>query len=523
MRTMPPKEIQALALKYLRDVLEDDEFQRFAPIGPDVQLRTRNDGRQSHVVILNRPKFSTDTLEKRKKQLAENNTSSIEVQVRRYLKKAEIKEDELNPLSHAQLCREFLKADIKHLEIAEQRSKGNYDFEDDYFNRLKSLGYLQGERPAASQCQEVTPVNPISPGPSEPMLSEVIDDYVAEKINDGKWTVSSQQDFTPILRLFQEVIGDRPVDRINHEAVREFKRFTKESCPKNRNKLKAYRNKSVAILKTQKVPDKDRLSDKSINFYFSTVSTCLNWIKDQGYKLPDGLPRILSHQVKKLPHEQRDFFTQENLKTIFNAPLYQEDKHNKSYQFWVPLIGLYSGMRLDEISQLDLKDIRQENGVWVFDVNDKGNKHLKNPSSRRLIPIHDFLLNDLNLVGYRDYLAKLGKVKVFPELKQNGRGRFGAAVSRWFNERLLMTLGLKDEGKLSFHSFRHTFINTLKLLDTEERKVSQVVGHKKESSMTYDRYGKPYPPEIIYRDVIQMLDYGVDLSHLSRSKFVRRN
>ena len=39
---------------------------------------------------------------------------------------------------------------------------------------------------------------------------------------------------------------------------------------------------------------------------------------------------------------------------------------------WVPLIALYSGMRLGEICQLRTADVILEGKVWFFDVTDEG-------------------------------------------------------------------------------------------------------------------------------------------------------
>jgi hypothetical protein len=48
---------------------------------------------------------------------------------------------------------------------------------------------------------------------------------------------------------------------------------------------------------------------------------------------------------------------------------------------------------LGEICQLYVADIRQEDGIYIFDVNDDGDdKALKTASSRRKIPIHSELI-----------------------------------------------------------------------------------------------------------------------------------
>src|SRR5665213_3176731 len=87
--------------------------------------------------------------------------------------------------------------------------------------------------------------------------------------------------------------------------------------------------------------------------------------------------------------------------------------------FWVPLIALHSGMRLGEILQLMKSDVKEENGIWYFDVNKGEGKSLKTASSKRRVPIHRSLI-DLGLV----YHVKQGQQsgRIFPEIKIGADG-----------------------------------------------------------------------------------------------------
>ena len=99
-------------------------------------------------------------------------------------------------------------------------------------------------------------------------------------------------------------------------------------------------------------------------------------------------------QIKsqKRADQERDDYSKEDLEKLFGSKEYREGKHQKSYAFWTPLIALYTGCRLEEVCQLHLDDIRQEGDVWVFDINDKDEKRLKNMSSERLVPVHPELI-----------------------------------------------------------------------------------------------------------------------------------
>jgi len=176
-------------------------------------------------------------------------------------------------------------------------------------------------------------------------------------------------------------------------------------------------------------------------------------------------------------------------------------------------------MRLDEICQLYLVDIRQaEDGIYVFDVNNDGDKKLKNLSSKRVVPIHDFLLNDLKLNAYVDRLKAQGETRLFPELSKRRDG-YSQTVSKWFaryRERCGIVPG---KGRKDFHSFGHTVANVLKQVGTEPTLLSELLGHEI-GSITLGRYGKRYNPKLLKERIVDLLKPEVDLGHLKASRFV---
>ena len=146
----------------------------------------------------------------------------------------------------------------------------------------------------------------------------------------------------------------------------------------------------------------------NVNAYLNRFGEVANWAINEGYldrnpmkelKLPDPVRR----------HDKRKPFSNEQLRRIFNAPLYvgcENDERGYAVpgdllprrgQFRVPLIGLFSGMRLNEICQLEVSDILSIDGVTCFRVaagiRETGeHKRVKTSASERLAPIHDELI-----------------------------------------------------------------------------------------------------------------------------------
>ncbi len=170
-----------------------------------------------------------------------------------------------------------------------------------------------------------------------------------------------------------------------------------------------------------------------------------------------------------------------------NAPKYATEIHTqKKYKhphyYWLPLLGLYTGARLNELCQLYKQDIFNHDGIWVIRIDDKlEGQRLKNNSSRRLIPIHDKLLE----LGFIEYIDSVRHERVFPALKEERDG-FGTAASKWFG-RFKSKLGF--ERGYDFHSFRHTVATQLKNSNVATLIAEELMGHAHQS-ITYERYGK---------------------------------
>jgi integrase len=78
---------------------------------------------------------------------------------------------------------------------------------------------------------------------------------------------------------------------------------------------------------------------------------------------------------------------------------------------------MFSGMRLNEVAQLEVQDIEMRDGVWCINVTPDGedNKRLKNASSKRRVPVHEQLEASGFLDFYEEQKAK-GHSRLFPGL-----------------------------------------------------------------------------------------------------------
>lgn len=137
------------------------------------------------------------------------------------------------------------------------------------------------------------------------------------------------------------------------------------------------------------------------------------------------------------------------------------------HKFWLPVIGLYTGARVNEICQINPDvDVKQgDDGIRYFDITSNSataadvKKSVKTAAGSRIVPIHSKLI-ELGLLDYVDAVKKAGHKVLFPQWKAV-RGRAGENAARWF-VRFLEDIKLRDdtgERKLvGMHAFRHTVL-----------------------------------------------------------------
>ena len=90
------------------------------------------------------------------------------------------------------------------------------------------------------------------------------------------------------------------------------------------------------------------------------------------------------------------------------------------------MIGVFSGLRLGEITSLYLDNLREIKGSHrkkrlCFDIvvePERTDKHLKTQSSMRIVPVHDTLF-ELGLIEFIELLKKNdpNRERIFQELK----------------------------------------------------------------------------------------------------------
>tara|TARA_Y100000593_G_C4295740_1_gene330601 strand:+ start:274 stop:2088 length:1815 start_codon:yes stop_codon:yes gene_type:complete len=402
--------------------------------------------------------------------------------------------------------------------LINESGKEDEDFKKEVENRLKlelfpdlSINPKKTEFSSVSKIKEHTNnlSNDLLSKHEMTPLSHCINNYINER---GSIRTKSMEEIRHSLNLMIEDWGDIPVGSVNREMTTKFKSNIR-NLPKNRSKNPKYRNKDFHEIVGMNINDK--IHTTTINKHLGYCSSFYEWCQNHGYSHSNPFKGLkLKKEIR--PRDERDRFSELELKQIFNKDnyIYYTKIKNKRYElYWVPLISLFSGMRLGEITQLYLDNIKvikgnHRNKRWCFDIvvePERTDKHIKNLSSRRIVPIHDVIL-DLGFLEFIQILKnKFPKRKrLFEELPYRD-GNYNQNVSRFFNERYLPKLGLKTSKK-NFHSFRHTVSDHLKQKGIEPHFINELLGHSS-GNIDLERYGKGYNPDILYNKCVKKIVY----------------
>nr|WP_176223069.1 site-specific integrase [Aurantimonas sp. 22II-16-19i] len=344
-------------------------------------------------------------------------------------------------------------------------------------------------------------------------LAAAANRYIQQHV--GSWVAKTTADQQRVCSLAGAIIGEeKPLREIGTPHVIAV-RDALSRLPPNYMKAKANQGVSLSdvIASNRTGP---AISVKTQDKYFGMFRSFLIWAQNE--ELIDKLPgaKVKVTGLKTVGREDRDPYSPEQLKSIFTSPAFtghtERSRHKpgphlvRDGKFWVPLIALYSGMRLGEIVQLLAGDIKQDKGIRYFDVSKGEDKTLKTGASARRIPVHSALID----AGFLDHVGdRLIKSRIFPDIEKGQDGYYSHNLSKWWG-RYSQQVGFKTD-KTAFHSFRHTFTDALYAGGAAERIAMALLGHT--DKKVHSHYGSgPQMAEL--KEAIERVSYDLDLTFL---------
>lgn len=308
--------------------------------------------------------------------------------------------------------------------------------------------------------------------------------------------------------VFLDWAGDRHIQDVNHEDIVEYKEHLMHNV-----KVRAGRKAGQIGLDLPTVDN-----------YVGVLNGLYKWAQKGGmFPREMLLPTYEQRETTKAMKRDRArsgvanraFKSHELIKAL--EPGTYLEQNRSAHHYWPPLIALFTGMRLGEVSQLALDDLRVERGLWAIDINDEDYKRVKSAAARRIIPMHPALIE----LGLPEFAADVRKLKLgrqlFPMLLPKvGDGSIGNAPGKKWDIYLKDSAGLPDDA-LTFHSLRKTANTLLKREKVPFEVRCQIVGH--ENDHVNELYATDYSVKELAEMVFPVFKYdGLDLVGLCRPR-----
>lgn len=373
----------------------------------------------------------------------------------------------LTPNSLRSLAHAFLRAEVVLEKRRAERAAGHWREDEQGVSVASSL--------------EVPRVAPVVPAPSKasPLLSEVHARWKAERKPNNRTAL----EWETAIRRFKELRGDLPVSQITKGDIAALK-----------DSLVAAGKAPATILKQ-----------------LAALRSVLGWAMDNDLITTNPATGVRL-RVAKVQTDTRLPYDDADLKVIFGLPVFTSAERPKAgggeAAYWLPLLALFTGARLNELGQLMVSDIKERDGTAYIDIsNDGEGQSVKTEGSKREVPIHP----TLETLGFLKYAASQPPAgRLFPQVVPDSTGNHTGSWSKWWG-RYQRAQGVKDNRKV-FHSFRHRFIDACRAARIEEEVRNAITGHA--SGNVGRGYGSGVPLEV-KRDAIALVSFGkLDLSHL---------
>lgn len=273
--------------------------------------------------------------------------------------------------------------------------------------------------------------------------------------------------FRRALAQFREICGDRDVAS-----------YTVDDCWRFRNWLAETKDEKKG----------EPLSGQTKNNKLSSVSSLFWFAIERRYRNDNPMRVVKYYPKNENPKKRRRLYSGDELARLFVA-----GQRHKEWQYWIPLLGLFAGLRIREAMQLRPLDISNGFGTWHLIIQPGRGQRVKGGQAR-LVPLHNELLR-LGLVDLYQQAVNEGRDWLFsdvPLVKKLGRAYNAAdvdwiavpstnAATQWFG-RYSNHCAVIDPN-VDFHALRATFITYGSQQGQDLSRRMEIAGHSKGSSI----------------------------------------
>ncbi|MCK6919135.1 site-specific integrase [Enterobacter kobei] len=240
---------------------------------------------------------------------------------------------------------------------------------------------------------------------------------------------------------------------------------------------------------------KSERAPQTIQNYISALAQIWDLARNRYHDAPQDNPwrgHGLEAKSSKISYE---VFTHAELAKVFAAMDGDEEMQA------VTLIGMYSGMRLNEICSLQVGNIRRVEGVLCFEVTEG-----KTKSAARIIPVHSRIID---LVG--SLLQEPHNCFLF--YRASVIDRADGKRSTWHTQRFTrakrQALGEVETERKVYHSLRHEVAQQLDRNQVPEDRIALLMGHERGKTEAFKTYSKNAASPVELSKYVELIRYDI--------------
>ncbi|MBI1651165.1 site-specific integrase [Hyphomicrobium sulfonivorans] len=311
-------------------------------------------------------------------------------------------------------------------------------------------------------------------------FADVAKRFIAEKQRDPAFALTEQTrgQYEAAYRIFDSFARQPALDQVDRSKASEFLDKIATLNPRW-GRGPGIRKLSFTEIIARFGNHTPGLSNKTINRYAMALGMVWKYAEDRdAYEGRNPWTGQMRPTTKRRGNSETDkrAFTSAEIATLLmcgpDASRVVDDA--QAMLPWLALIGAYSGMRLNEICELDVADVKEIGGILFFDLT-----KAKTEAGLRVVPVHSAIL----AAGFRDYIKFVHKGALWPGLKAGGPDN----KRSWYASKAFTTYRrgfdlveidkVTGRDRLDFHSLRRSAITALKNAGIAEHDAAEVVGH----------------------------------------------
>lgn len=366
---------------------------------------------------------------------------------------------------------------------------------------------------------------PIPPPAAQRAKSITLNELISRFENDPSRSVTpkTRDEFQIVFQTLRELLGgESPMTSISREQIKDLQAICL-ALPAHF--MRIYRGKTLREAATlAKKEGRPPMNPATFNKRMTLLGAVFAYaVREQIIVSSPALSLTVEVESKE-PGAYS--LTVEQLNRIFSGPIFTRFVEHKDarycpghalkpHLFWAPFIGLFQGLREEEILQLCPHHVEEKDGISCLQIGIKlkDGERIKVTKSKRSVPIHPTLIR-LGFLRYVSAVRAAALPDLFPDATRGATygNRSQNFSKRW--SRYLTLVGVKISRDQIFHSFRHTFTDGLRTVGVREYAYGFLAGWSGQVRMS-DRYGGRLS-KVMFDELSKLAYEGLDLSHLEQ-------